>query len=377
MQAGVADLEVLPTVCQLRRTSIETRARLAAGLCRFRLGGFPRVECRHQRLELGDAGVLSIQPVLGLADRVLQRLRLRLRVSAFGLRPGQRVGAGRKSCVMSVELPAELGLSLSRCLQLDTTHLFGAGATFELGCRNPEALLRLLESRRRGTATGGTDAPSRGSETVPVIRDHDGLGIGDRQVDGIGEGRHAHGRADDGVQQFGDAGSLAANVRPHRHTVIGQRHRQRLCRAERYHGSVNVRRVQRVERVPLAAPRPWPPAPDQFLPLAEETGLLVEFGARILRDSLAQLAHGGPPGFPFADCSISVNVGTRQLVDPNFYDIVVDALAETGIDADSLWLEITETALLSDVKSATVALRDRAASVCTSPSTTSAPATRR
>ena len=38
--------------------------------------------------------------------------------------------------------------------------------------------------------------------------------------------------------------------------------------------------------------------------------------------------------------------------------MVVDALSETGIDADSLWLEITETALLSDVKSATVALRD-------------------
>jgi diguanylate cyclase (GGDEF)-like protein/PAS domain S-box-containing protein len=98
--------------------------------------------------------------------------------------------------------------------------------------------------------------------------------------------------------------------------------------------------------------------PNEFLPLAEETGLLVELGARMLRDSLAQLAHWRAAGFPFADCSISVNVGTRQLVDPNFYDIVVDALAETGIDADSLWLEITETALLSDVKSATVALRD-------------------
>ena len=51
-------------------------------------------------------------------------------------------------------------------------------------------------------------------------------------------------------------------------------------------------------------------------------------------------------------------MGTRQLVDPNFAEIVVDALAETGIDANSLWLEITETALLSDVKSATVALRE-------------------
>ncbi len=98
--------------------------------------------------------------------------------------------------------------------------------------------------------------------------------------------------------------------------------------------------------------------PSEFLPLAEETGLLVELGAQILRDSLAQLARWRAAGHRFANCTISVNVGTRQLVDPNFYDAVTQALAETGIDADSLWLEITETALLADVKAATVALRE-------------------
>jgi EAL domain-containing protein (putative c-di-GMP-specific phosphodiesterase class I) len=77
-----------------------------------------------------------------------------------------------------------------------------------------------------------------------------------------------------------------------------------------------------------------------------------------LRDSLAQLARWRAAGHPFANCSLSVNVGTRQLVDPGFYDIVTEALAETGIDADSIWLEITETALLADVKAATVALRE-------------------
>ena len=98
--------------------------------------------------------------------------------------------------------------------------------------------------------------------------------------------------------------------------------------------------------------------PGEFLPLAEETGLLVDLGARILRDSLSQLGRWRAAGHPFASCSLSVNVGTRQLVDPEFYDVVTDALAETGIDADSIWLEITETALLADVKAATVALRE-------------------
>jgi diguanylate cyclase (GGDEF)-like protein/PAS domain S-box-containing protein len=98
--------------------------------------------------------------------------------------------------------------------------------------------------------------------------------------------------------------------------------------------------------------------PGEFLPLAEETGLLIDLGARMLRDSLAQLAQWRMVSQQFATCTLSVNVGTRQLVDPNFYDTVIEALAETGIDADSLWLEITETSLLADVKAATVALRE-------------------
>ena len=55
---------------------------------------------------------------------------------------------------------------------------------------------------------------------------------------------------------------------------------------------------------------------------------------------------------------MSVNVGNRQLVDPAFYKLVGELLGETGIDADSLWLEITETSLLADVKAATVTLRE-------------------
>ncbi len=98
--------------------------------------------------------------------------------------------------------------------------------------------------------------------------------------------------------------------------------------------------------------------PSEFLPLAEETGLLSDLGARMLRDSLAQLAQWRAAGHAFAECTLSINVGTRQLVEPTFIDTVADALAETGIDANSLWLEITETALLSDVKSANITLRE-------------------
>ncbi len=99
-------------------------------------------------------------------------------------------------------------------------------------------------------------------------------------------------------------------------------------------------------------------APDQFLPMAEETGLIDEIGATILEDSLAQFARWRARDLPFADATLSVNVGTRQVVDPTFADLVGDLLGHTGIPADSLWLEITETALLADVKASTVALRN-------------------
>jgi EAL domain-containing protein (putative c-di-GMP-specific phosphodiesterase class I) len=55
---------------------------------------------------------------------------------------------------------------------------------------------------------------------------------------------------------------------------------------------------------------------------------------------------------------LSVNIGNRQLLDPAFCTLVGELLGETGIDADSLWLEITETSLLADVKAATATLRE-------------------
>lgn len=97
--------------------------------------------------------------------------------------------------------------------------------------------------------------------------------------------------------------------------------------------------------------------PAQFLPMAEESGLIVELGQRILRDSLAQLAHWRAVGLRFASCSVAVNVATQQLIDSDFLQVVEEALGETGIDAGSLWLEITETSLMADTEAADGSLR--------------------
>ena len=97
--------------------------------------------------------------------------------------------------------------------------------------------------------------------------------------------------------------------------------------------------------------------PEQFLPMAEETGLIGEVGAEVLRSSLSQLGQWRGRLPRFANLTVAVNVSGRQLMSSSFEGIVSEALAESGLTADALWLEITESALMSDVKAATVALR--------------------
>jgi diguanylate cyclase (GGDEF)-like protein/PAS domain S-box-containing protein len=98
--------------------------------------------------------------------------------------------------------------------------------------------------------------------------------------------------------------------------------------------------------------------PDQFLPMAEETGLIGEVGSVVLRSSLAQLGQWRDSTQRFSDLSVSVNLSVRQLTDTHLVEHVSEALAEAGVSAGALWLEITETALMSDVKVATKVLRE-------------------
>lgn len=98
--------------------------------------------------------------------------------------------------------------------------------------------------------------------------------------------------------------------------------------------------------------------PDDFLAIAENAGLMGEIGARMLRDGLAQLAAWRAQDHPYGRCALAVNLDAQQLADPDLVPFVEDALGMSGIEADALWFEITETALLHDVAAATVALRD-------------------
>ena len=97
-------------------------------------------------------------------------------------------------------------------------------------------------------------------------------------------------------------------------------------------------------------------SPADFIPLAEDSGLIVPLGAWVLRHACAQLRRWQPALPSGARFSMTVNVSARQLADPYFPAQVAAVIGDYGIDPTALCLEITETALLQDLETAEQAL---------------------
>ena len=89
-------------------------------------------------------------------------------------------------------------------------------------------------------------------------------------------------------------------------------------------------------------------APGEFIALAEETGIIVPLGARVLADACGQvMAWRGRSGVP-SRLTLSVNLAARQLLAPDLCNVVSGALDASGMDPSLLCLEITESVLLDD-----------------------------
>jgi diguanylate cyclase (GGDEF)-like protein/PAS domain S-box-containing protein len=86
--------------------------------------------------------------------------------------------------------------------------------------------------------------------------------------------------------------------------------------------------------------------PIEFIPLAEQTGLIVPIGEYVLRTATAQLVEWQQQLPAAAELIVSVNVSPRELVRPGFADGVAEALARQGLPGSRLKLEITESATL-------------------------------
>ena len=85
-------------------------------------------------------------------------------------------------------------------------------------------------------------------------------------------------------------------------------------------------------------------APDRFIPLAEETGLIVPLGEWVLRQACTDCQSWRTNGL--ADLTIAVNLSGRQLRSPDLVERVTRVLRETGLPAERLKLELTESMIM-------------------------------
>ncbi|WP_149100649.1 EAL domain-containing protein [Actinoplanes teichomyceticus] len=88
--------------------------------------------------------------------------------------------------------------------------------------------------------------------------------------------------------------------------------------------------------------------PDQFIEVAEESGLIVPMGRWVLEEALRTVADWRRILAPGPAPYVSVNVSVRQFREAGFVDQVRNALHHTGVPPESLMLEITETLLMKD-----------------------------
>lgn len=98
-------------------------------------------------------------------------------------------------------------------------------------------------------------------------------------------------------------------------------------------------------------------SPSVFIPVAEETGLIVPLGTWILRKACRQAVQWESLGV-HGHITMGVNVSRRQFQEPDFLDVVQDALVSSGLEPSRLMLEITEGLMMDDANATLSRLRD-------------------
>jgi diguanylate cyclase (GGDEF)-like protein/PAS domain S-box-containing protein len=96
---------------------------------------------------------------------------------------------------------------------------------------------------------------------------------------------------------------------------------------------------------------------DKFIPVAEETGLIIPIGRWVLREACIQLNKWQEKFKTEKPLTMSVNISGKQFNHPNLIDQVTQILRETGTDASDLKLEITESTIMENAENARKMLR--------------------
>ena len=97
-------------------------------------------------------------------------------------------------------------------------------------------------------------------------------------------------------------------------------------------------------------------SPCEFVPIAEDTDLILPLGRWVLKEACRQMAEWHKTIFCDPQLTVSVNVSFKQLTGTNLVEDVRDILAETGLNPESLTLEMTETTIMANAETALTTL---------------------
>ena len=96
--------------------------------------------------------------------------------------------------------------------------------------------------------------------------------------------------------------------------------------------------------------------PMQFIPVAEENGLIVPIGRWVLRTACQQSVEWQKSGLP--PLNMAINLSARQFIDESLLDDIKQALQDTGMSPELLEVEITETMVMRDVETTVDILKE-------------------
>jgi len=96
--------------------------------------------------------------------------------------------------------------------------------------------------------------------------------------------------------------------------------------------------------------------PVEIISVAEDTGLIVPIGAWVLEEACRQMAEWQQQYEAAVPMSISVNISSKQLLQPDIVDVIVAVLRRTGLDPTCLRLELTESVIMDNAESAVAKL---------------------
>jgi diguanylate cyclase (GGDEF)-like protein/PAS domain S-box-containing protein len=285
-----------------------------------RAAGSPELGCAVLYLDIDRLGLINDSFSHAVGDRVLVALAGRV---ANALRPGDtvaRIGGGEFAALLEGVVSTQEAISVATRVQRSVREPFGIdghelsttasiGVALARGGADPQEVLRKADIAMYG-------AKRQGRNRCALFEENMHRHVVDRPA------------RQDELREAVEQSLLPIHYQPIVDLATGR-----------------IRVLEALARWPEGRPAV---GPRDFIPIAEEAGVIGALGLHVLRTALETLAGWRRLGIVDDDVRISVNISSRQLDDPGLPGAVRAAIAAAGLDGGALRLELTENALMQE-----------------------------